>query len=50
MSTPENLVLAFLKKMAEKGKLKAAHVVNAKTKGLITEEEAEELMLVVLER
>lgn len=49
MSSNENLVLTFLKKMAEKGKLKATHVVNAQTKGLITEEEAEELMLVVLE-
>lgn len=49
-TTPkENPVLTFLKKMAEKGKLKAAHVINAQTKAWITEAEAEELMLLVLE-
>lgn len=49
MTTNENRVLAFLKKMAEKGRLKAHHVVNAQSKGWITEEEAEELMLAVLD-
>ena len=49
MTTNENRVLAFLKKMAEKAKLKAHHVVNAQTKGWITEDEAEDLMLDVLE-
>lgn len=45
----ENKVLAFLKRMASKGKLKATHVVNAQAKGWITEDEAEELMALVLE-
>ena len=45
----ENKVLAFLKRMAAKGKLKAVHVVNAQAKGWISEDEAEELMALVLE-
>lgn len=44
----DNKVLAFLKRMAGKGKLKAIHVVNAQAKGWINEGEAEELMALVL--
>lgn len=49
MSSTSNAVFDFLKGMAKKGKLKGHHILNAVKKGWITEDQAEELTLIILE-